>query len=298
MIKDLRMSPVIFDPIAHTYATPDGLVLSGVTSVLHRNMFKDKYSGIPKSVLDKAANRGSLIHAALQMQNEFGTVSELREVVNWTKIKKEHGIKPLANEYLVSDEVAYATMVDMVDEDLNLYDYKTTSKLDEEYLSWQLSINAYLFEMQNPTLKAGKLFAVWLRWDIAELKEVERKDDALIRDLLLCDNAGLPFECNLPQREEPKEITMLLDLEELVIHAEDNLKQLKENRDTLRSSLLQAMTDSGQKSIETERLKISVSKSSQRTTIDAKKLQTDYPLVYDEVKKTTQTKPSLRVTIK
>lgn len=152
-MTELNYSPVIFNTEDHSYTTPDGVVLSGVTSVLGRNMFKDKYSGIPKEVLAKAAEKGSYIHEQLQSLDEFGEADEVEEVKNYIALKEKYDIVPLANEYLISDNTRYATMIDMVDELCNLYDFKTTSKLDDSYLSWQLSINAYLFELQNPHLK-------------------------------------------------------------------------------------------------------------------------------------------------
>ena len=50
----LVKSGVVFDSEHHTY-TLDGKQLSGITSLLDRQLFKDKYSGIPEDTLRKAA---------------------------------------------------------------------------------------------------------------------------------------------------------------------------------------------------------------------------------------------------
>ncbi len=70
---------------------------------------------------------------------------------------------------------------------ISLGDIKTTASLDREYLSWQLSIYAYLFELQNPLIKVDKLFGIWLRGNKSELVEIERKPDAEVKRLLECE---------------------------------------------------------------------------------------------------------------
>jgi hypothetical protein len=62
----LNQSSVIFDQHAHTY-TLNGKTLSGVTSLLNRQLFKDKYTGISEELLAKAASRGSLIHETIEL---------------------------------------------------------------------------------------------------------------------------------------------------------------------------------------------------------------------------------------
>ena len=53
----LNKSQVVFSELDHTY-TLDGKSLSGVTSILNRQLFADKYSGISDEVLNKAAEYG------------------------------------------------------------------------------------------------------------------------------------------------------------------------------------------------------------------------------------------------
>ena len=55
-----------------------------------------------------------------------------------------------------------------------------------EYLSWQLSCYAFLFEKQNPTLKVEGLLGNWFRDSKCKQWVIERKDDSLIAQLLDC----------------------------------------------------------------------------------------------------------------
>ena len=181
----MRESRVIFNDLGHVYSL-DGKLLQGVTGILKRNLFADKYADVPESVLKKASERGTAIHEACRFADMFGLI-ECEEAGHYVALCRSENIRSIGNEYLVSDEQNYATMIDMVDADYNLYDIKTTSVLDEEYLSWQLSINAHLFEIQNPNLKAGKLFGIWLRNGEARLVQVRRIDKETIEALLYCD---------------------------------------------------------------------------------------------------------------
>lgn len=171
----------------HIYMSKDGSILDGVTTILGNTLFSNKYDNIPKYILDKAANYGVLIHSKCQENDMFGGSSSI-EVDNYIKIKEENSLITIDNEYLVSDNIRVATMIDVIFESaensVHLADIKTTSNLDKEYLSWQLSICAWLFEMQNPDINVDKLFGIWLRKEKYKLIEVERKQNIEIEELL------------------------------------------------------------------------------------------------------------------
>lgn len=167
----LKYSLIQFDPEEHKYLTPEGKELLGVTGLLSRQLFAGKYDGIPKEILSRAANHGSLVHREI---NDFITLgftpktSEAREA-----IKEFNPDTCAATEYLVSDGENYATMIDFVDKEFNLYDFKTTAVLDKEYVSWQLSVSAYLFKCQNG-FEPKNFYAVHLRGDKMDIKPVEK----------------------------------------------------------------------------------------------------------------------------
>lgn len=187
----LKKSPVVFDELAHTYHLM-GAQLSGITSLLHRTLFAGKYNGISKKVLDKAAGYGHNIHEQIELVDSLGVVSDHPSVQAYCRMKENYNLITLCNEYLVSDEIAYASSIDIVFSDYTLADIKTTSKLDMEYLSWQLSIYAYLFEMQNPGLKVPRLLAIWLpkpRYGKPNLVEVPRKSKDAIKVLFAWDKS-------------------------------------------------------------------------------------------------------------
>ncbi len=187
----LVKSSVVFDELSHTYNYM-GCRLSGITSLLHRTLFADKYTGISPEILAKAAEYGHNIHEQIEIVDSLCVESDNPSVMDYCRMKKDNNLVPLVNEYLVSDEVAYASSIDIVFDDYTLADIKTTSRLDMEYLSWQLSIYAQLFEMQNPGLKVPRLLAIWLpkpRYGKSTLVEVPRKSKDAVKVLMAWDKS-------------------------------------------------------------------------------------------------------------
>lgn len=190
----LATSPVIFLPEEHRYFNPEnGRYLSGITSLLSRQLFPDKYDGIPQATLNAAAAKGSAIHEECADLATFGVAGTYPETEAFARLLTRECIEPLEAEYTVSDGEHYASKIDFLDRSLNLYDIKTTSTLDTEYVSWQLSIYAHLFEMQNPGLQVGRLAAIHLRGKRAKLVRVARKSAEAISRLLADDLAGSQY---------------------------------------------------------------------------------------------------------
>ena len=88
--------------------------------------------------------------------------SQNEEVVNMQDLLD--GRNFTHSELLVSDYKNFATKIDAVEESeegIILWDWKTTSILDKEYLSWQLSMCAYFYEM-NFDKKVVQLMAGYI----------------------------------------------------------------------------------------------------------------------------------------
>ena len=68
---NLTRSSVVFDQEAHTYHL-DGVELSGVTTMLKKMLFADKYAGISEEVLAKAAQYGTSVHEGVELFETLG----------------------------------------------------------------------------------------------------------------------------------------------------------------------------------------------------------------------------------
>ena len=183
---------VVFNEEEHTYTLSDGTQLSGITPIIHKYLFPSMYDGISSSVMEAARERGHMIHKAIDdtlfkgmpLFDGFAFDKELHDAM---AIIKENKLKPVAGEYLVSDNIYVATCIDgvfMQGKNIVLVDHKTTSVLYTEYLQWQLSIEAYLFEAQTG-MNVSKLYAIHLpKNGNAKLVEIERLPNEYVVSLL------------------------------------------------------------------------------------------------------------------
>lgn len=292
----LNKSQVVFNELDHTY-TLDGKSLSGVTSILNRQLFADKYSGISDEVLNKAAEYGKGIHESIELYDSLGIGEDEDAVKAYIKLCQKEGLTRLDNEYLISDNDYVASSIDVVFDDCSLADIKTTSHLDEEYVSWQLSIYAYLFEKQNPDLQANRLLAIWIpkaRYGKPKVVEVSRKPVSEVIRLIEADKAGQQY---VPSVASSTEITIANDVVQEVIRIERELKELKDKQTELREGLLKQMQDHNIKSFKTDGLSLTRKLATTKTSLDSKMLQEKYPEIYNECLKTSEVKESLLIKI-
>lgn len=292
----LNQSPVIFNELDHTY-TLDDKSLNGVTSILNRQLFADKYSGISDEVLNKAAEYGKGVHESIELYDSLGIGEDEDAVKSYIKLCQKEGLTRLDNEYLISDNDYVASSIDVVFDDCSLADIKTTSHLDEEYVSWQLSIYAYLFEKQNPDLQANRLLAIWLpkaRYGKPKVVEVPRKPVSEVIRLIEADKAGQQY---VPSVASSTEITIANDVVQAVICIERELKELKDKQTELREGLLKQMQDHNIKSFKTDGLSLTRKLATTKTSLDSKMLQEKYPEIYNECLKTSEVKESLLIKI-
>ena len=123
---DLIQSGVVFDPATHTYKLGDKL-LSGITGIIKDMVFPDMYKDIPQAVLMKAADRGHEIHRCIQEYVDGEQIPFLSPEVEQFK-EATQGIEFIASEYLVTDYENYASAIDLVDSEGNLYDIKVDAR--------------------------------------------------------------------------------------------------------------------------------------------------------------------------
>lgn len=285
---DLTPSPIFFDPEVHEYLLIgkdfSTIAYSGVTSILNKVLFPTKYKDVDADVLARAATRGTRIHELCQATDTIPTEPQegddqyVSELTNYELLKVANDIEMITNEYLVSrDDWGIASQIDCVDSDGNLYDIKTTYRLDTEYVSWQLSFYAEMFEAQNPTLKAGKLFAIWLRGSESKLVEVPRKTPEQIEQVIKAWQAGETLTT-----ADGDEIDRLVAIEEQIAILKDALSELETKRLQALEPIQAKMVEDGVKSVDNPRIKITLVADSTSTRFDSKRFKADHSDLFKE----------------
>ncbi len=294
----LQDSGVCFNSEEHRYFL-NGKKLSGITGLLHKHIFADMYADVPLFVLKRAAERGTMIHESVELLDAgFEPAESTLEIENYKRIKKEYGLSTIANEYIVTDKTNFASGIDLVlsdkENNIILADIKTTSVLNTEYVKWQLSIYAYLFELQNPELKVHSLYALWLRGDKSEFVEVERIDAAIVKDLLKCEVEDRRF-INPLTKVDAKVPAEIKNAEMAIYSLITQIKELDAQKKELSKGLLKLMQDNDVKTYKGEHITLSRKTASTREDIDKKKLKDEYPEIYAACVKTTKINETLQI---
>lgn len=165
----------------------DGVIIPSVSEILH-HLFKDKYKNIPKNILNAKASYGTTIHESIE-NYEKGIELPILDYIQkaslyqYIKIKQRYNIKVLEQEQMIHYKDKYAGRFDMiakVGNNICLCDIKTTSELDQEYLSWQLSLYEYAYGK-----RFDRLYAIWLpKKELGKLVEIKRKEESEILKML------------------------------------------------------------------------------------------------------------------
>ena len=81
--------------------------LEGLTGMIGRQLFPNKYAAVPEKILAKAAERGHRIHEEIQVYDMFGEGAS--DEVRWyADMKKDEKFDVIDSEYLVTDGTHFA----------------------------------------------------------------------------------------------------------------------------------------------------------------------------------------------
>jgi len=304
---ELTDSGVIFDPENHTYEL-NGTYLSGITDLLQRQLFPNEYANIPKAILDQAAAYGTSVHQSCEDFDSQWINDGTQEVQDYIELCTTHNLTHEASEYTVTDFTNYASNIDKVfrisSNTFDLADLKTYGKMTPEKLEkarWQLSIYAYLFELQNKDAKARQLYILHLRnkqkkdgsFDhISAIIPVKRIPSEICKELLDTDLRGEQFQSpySIPKAIAEQE-ARIRELMETKARVDDELGQLK-------SQILTEMetrnvntwiTDGG--------IRLTRKLPSTRTSFNLSLFKTEHPDMVESYMNTTQVSSSLTITV-
>ena len=267
--------------------------LEGLTGMIGRQLFPDKYKAVPEKVLAKAAERGHRIHEEIQVYDMFGEISS-DEVKWYADMKKAEQFDVLDSEYLVTDGTHFASAIDKVivkDGKVCLADVKTTYELDKEYISWQLSIYKYLFELLNPDIEVDKLYAIWVRngASLHEVNEIPQKD---VIELLNCERQGTQYIKK--EIDASKAISVAKQMSEVLVE----IAELEAKRDAFKVQLEELFGQYGVDKLDNEYFTISRVDGYTKESFDGKKFKEEHPELHKEYVKQTEVKSSIRIKIK
>lgn len=287
----LRDSQVVFDSVAHTYELK-GKKLKGITQVIKNRLFPEEYANVPDSVLQKAAERGSKVHTALEFYDQYDMTTDCPELQGYIAEMDAHPFlrNHEESEYLVTDGKQYASAIDKVYRDgdgVILADIKTTYKLNTDYVAWQLSVYKFFFNILNPNIEVKAGYAIWLRGDKHKVVKVNLHSEDEVKKLLYT--------------EEPM---LAVQNDEGIPFNEDYLLQLKTKADEATAAFeayKQYVADSMQKENITKvngmKLMVTQRADTERMYFNSKKFGEEHPELFKEYQEPRVTKGGLSIKV-
>lgn len=134
----------------------NNMELPSVTTLIGK-ILGNKYEGVDEEVLKKASEHGTKVHKLIE-EFEKGKIANYlllneREIDNLEEYKRIKGFDTLKTEFMVHYKDLYAGTIDGigVDDENNqiIYDIKTTSEVDFDYVCYQLSLYLLAYDEKN-----------------------------------------------------------------------------------------------------------------------------------------------------
>ena len=162
---------------SHLYVV-DGIIVPSVTQIL-KYKFGGMYGKVDPEVLQRAADKGTAVHEAIEKYCKTGEESEYPEVHNFQFLMNQYHFQPVDNEVPVilfgrNHEPLAAGRLDLVLREmdyLGLGDIKRTSVLNKEYLAYQLNIYRIAYQQCYDTT-IDFLRGVHLREDVRKYVDI------------------------------------------------------------------------------------------------------------------------------
>lgn len=290
---------VEFEPITHSYSCGD-ILLKGVTTLMKENGLSADYSGVSDEVLAEAAAKGTALHKLLEDYDNGKAVALDEETKDYPKL----GLNVLASEYLVSDNMTVATMIDKViyvdEQTVDLADVKRTYTFHEDAVAWQLSICKFLFELQNPTIKVRNLYGIHFKDKKCKLILVNEVKAEEVEYLLSCNEQGIPYMPTFSEDEDKSygsltvgEMKALTDNLILIEELKQTQKIVEEAVSLAKEKMIQYMQDNNLTELNTKHGKFTLKDSYTKSSIDTKALKAKHPKIAKQFTVTSTVKGSL-----
>lgn len=285
----------------HAYVVDGEVADITVTELLRKHGISPDYSFVKTEILTAAADEGTARHAELENIAKGGEPTSIYGVAlqEWFAGKDAFDLLP-ERRCALKGAFTLAGTADIIghtDDFTFLGDYKFTSTFHKSAVTWQVNLYDYMIRKSEGLPGANKFFGFHFKDGKMKVYELPKIPDEEIEKLLKAEENGELYN--------PVKLTTTSELqkqwenaEQTLIAVETQYKAAQEQAKALREEMCKLMKEQGVKSFETDNLKLTFVDESERTTVDSKKLQAEFPEIYDQVKKTSKINATVRVTVK
>ena len=304
-----------FDEKNHVYTNNNTNYIS-VTTLLKQYGLSANYAGIPADVLQKAAARGTAAHKAFEnyiksngstipQAPDFGSI-EVPQLQAYV-INRNIDLTQSQSEQIVYDDTyCVAGTLDWMYYDNNekiLADFKTTSSIHTDAVSWQLSIYNYMLHQGDLILYyTTKLMVFHFYQGKFVVKEVPLIEYQEVVNLLEAHKNGTPYTytVNTSMILSDTESTVLSQLLYEIESHENLVKQLKIKYDTIVKPVADRMKLNKRDTVTINNIKFTLTGGSSRKTLDptlVKSYCEQNNIDVDQFYKTSVVKEGLKTTL-
>ena len=292
-----------FYPETHEYYNDNKKLLS-VTQLMRKHGLAPSYDGVPSEVLQRAAEKGTLVHKEIEdyiKKGEVGFTAELTAFKRYADTQENTSV--YESEYILYNDIVAGTadLILIENGEFIIADIKTTSTLHKEAVSWQLSIYAELFNARvtdGNTITRGQVFHFDKDGEL-NVVEIPLKPVEEVKRLLDCERKGEIYtQTAVVEGMEDLPLQSLMVMETHLKRLDEEKKKTEARAQELRAEIMAAMEQNGVKSFENESIKLTYVEPTTRTSIDSTKLKAEMPEIAEKYTKTSQVKASLRITLK
>lgn len=293
------MNQINFNEETHTYTLGDK-VLTSVTTLLRLAGISPDYSCVNETLLRKSAERGSFIHKELEEYIKFnkeGLTDVPRQFQKWLN---ENDLIVIGSEVIVFDE-NFAGTIDLIVQntkthEYQVWDFKTTSTIHRNSVSWQTSIYALLWELQTGN-KVSKVGAIHIKDNNFKPIELLRKTDEQVWELFEWKLFGND-KSFVQENDDNAELGELEEIEKEIAFYENRIKDLKELKNGMIQTLTQILDRDNVDSMENSKIKFTRVRGGTRKTFDATTFKKENKELYDKYLISKEYETSYRVTLK
>ena len=172
-----------FIPETHQYLV-DGVIVPCVSNILAYK-FND-YGRVSREILNRASERGTELHKAIEDFEQQGITSDLKEFKNYLFLKRQFGFKNIENEvpvlYEKGGRVLFAGTLDQViemDGKLGINDFKRVSAPNKNKIAYQLNLYKMAYE-QSYGKKIDFLTYTHLRQEVRKFNRLPINEEVTL----------------------------------------------------------------------------------------------------------------------
>lgn len=290
---------IIFDEVAHTYTDDKTGEMSPSVNQLVDAVWGSGVEHIPYHILKAAADRGTERHKDIHNVLTTGKGGKYTETAAFLEFAQLENL-PIFNPETLSEYIVYvpgmfAGTVDLFCE-RDLFDYKTSRHTPTQEMlgHWQKTMSCYYYALKKMGLKPKSITILHLSGEECTPYVLDYLGDQFVEDTVKAYKEGRKLA-----PEKPVAQTELQTVDQnTLMHLGEVLREiatLEKEIEPIREQIKVEMEKRGILALEVGGVRITYIGPTRRETLDTKRFKAENEALYNQYKKTTEVKSSVRI---